>query len=333
MARRARFICCGASILLASSILAACTSNVPPSVTASTPLPSSTHLPTTLPNGELAYKLTVGGLSRAYEVHIPSSTGDRAGLPVVFLFHGRGGTAERMRDIAHFDATSNQNGFLAVYPEGYLHTWNDGVVNTPAKKAGIDDVAFVTAMIRQLVVDHKIDRTRVFATGLSNGGIFTERLGCQLAGMITAIAPVAGTMPSYLARICHPGRPMPVLEIHGTSDPLVPFRGGQLAGGRLGGPMLSVHDTIASWRAVDSCSGSPVTTQLPRRPSDPTSTTVETSASCAGGSSVVLYTVNGGGHTWPGGQQYLPVRLIGATTRTFDASQTIWDFFATVPHL
>jgi polyhydroxybutyrate depolymerase len=313
MSMRARLAACAAAIMLT-----ACGTNTPRLI--SSPTPTS--------NGDLRYQIEVGGRTRVYEVHMPA-TGPRSGLPVVFLFHGSAGTGVGTEWIAHFDSTSDRNGFLAVYPEGYQRTWNDGRGTTPAEKAKVDDIAFVSAMIDRLGADYKIDRARVFATGLSNGAMLAERLGCQLAGKIAAIALVAGPMPSNLSSSCRSGRPVPVLEIHGTSDPLIPYAGGQLKAGL--GDVLSARATFTLWRARDACSREPVTTQLPRKPSDPTSTTVQTSSGCKDGSSVVLYTVNGGGHTWPGGALYLPVRLIGPVTRTFDASQTIWDFFASVP--
>jgi polyhydroxybutyrate depolymerase len=304
---------------VAAIMLTACAANAPRLI--SSPTPTS--------NGDLRSQIKVGGLTRRYTVHVPLGGGAGSGRPVVFLFHGQGGNGVGMEWIAHFDSTSDHNGFLAVYPDGFQGTWNDGRGTTAAEKAKVDDVAFVSAMIDRLAADYKIDRARVFATGLSNGGMFSERLGCQLAGTIAAIAPVAGPLPADLSSSCRSGLAVPVLEIHGTSDPLIPYTGGQLKAGL--GDVLSARATFATWRARDACPREPVTTQLPRKPSDPTTTTVQTSSGCKNGSLVALYTVNGGGHTWPGGALYLPVRLIGPVTRTFDASQTIWDFFASVP--
>jgi polyhydroxybutyrate depolymerase len=249
-------------------------------------------------------------------------------VALVLAFHGRLGTGKGMAHLTGLDTTSDRHGFIVVYPDGVDRSWNDGL-STPAQQAGVDDVAFVQALIAQLQSRYAIDPRRIYATGLSNGAMFTELLGCRLAGTLAAIAPVAGTLPVPVAGGCAPARPLPVLLIHGTSDPYVPYRGGSLVSGV--GSVLSAPQTFARWSVLDGCGGPPLTRALPRRVQDGTSVVTTVQRACPPGSAVELETIIGGGHTWPGGWQYLPKLLIGRTSTQIDASETIWSFFSRYP--
>ncbi|WP_054814596.1 extracellular catalytic domain type 1 short-chain-length polyhydroxyalkanoate depolymerase [Nocardia arizonensis] len=273
-----------------------------------------------------------GGTQRRYLIHHPENrTG--AAVPAVLVFHGGGGTARNLADRSGFDRLSDTGGFVAVYPEGIDRSWNDGRGgDTAAGAAGVDDIGFVSALIDRLIATDNVDPARIYVTGMSNGAMFTQYLGCHLGARIAAIAPVAGLLPVAAQPLCAPGRPMPVLQIHGTGDPITPYDGGFVRtssghNGRPGTtPMLSVQADQAVWRAANNCAA-PVTTALPPVADDGTSVTVRTAA-CPGNAEVVLYTVTNGGHTWPGGDQYLPEALIGKVSRQFDASEVIWRFFA-----
>jgi polyhydroxybutyrate depolymerase len=269
-----------------------------------------------------------GGRLRTYRVFAPS--GDSAPWPVMLVFHGGGGTGEGMERLSGLDAIAGREGFLAVYPDGYRRSWADGRGTSAADAAGVDDVGFVRALLDQLETDYSIDPSRVYATGLSNGALFAERLGCDLSDRISGIAPVAGPLPAAIAPDCAPAEPVSVLLIHGTEDPVVPYGGGEVRG-RVGGAVLSAQQTLATWAAIDGCVGTPQTSNLPDVAGDGTAVSVQRYADCAAGSAVSLYTVAGGGHTWPGGEQYFPVRLIGRTSSQFNAGDTIWQFFVAHP--
>jgi len=275
--------------------------------------------------GDARHTISVDGRTREYWVHLPSG-GQRTGLPLVLLLHGGTGTAEGMERIAHYNRVADAHGVLAVYPQGWRRSWNDGRPNTPAAKNHVDDVKFISVLIDRLAVDYGIDRSRVFASGLSNGGFMSQRLGCELADRIKAVAPVAGTMGTEYAPACHPSRPVSILEVHGTDDPLIPFNGGQDKGRDGGTTDVSVMATYDFWVTTDGCP-TPVLSQLPDTANDGTTTTVHTARPCTNGSAALLYVVNGGGHTWPGGEQYLPAALVGKTSRDWDASETITQFF------
>lgn len=274
-----------------------------------------------------------GGQQRQFLVHLPAGHSGGGKLPAVLVFHGGGGTAQGMADMTGFDRLADQDGFVAVYPTGYEKSWNDGRGgDTRAGAAGIDDLGFVATVIDRIVADDNVDPERVSATGLSNGAMFTEYLGCRLSDRLAAIAPVAGELPVADQSGCAPSHPMPVLEIHGTADPIVPYGGGdvRVTSGHLGGagtsPVLSVDDTQQLWRGKDGC-GAVVSTPLPAHGDDGTSVSVQ-SADCANNGKVELYSITGGGHTWPDGPQYLPRAIVGTASHQFDGSAVIWDFLS-----
>lgn len=226
----------------------------------------------------------------------------------------------------------DRHGFLVVYPDGIERSWNDGRDDpeVPAQRLRVDDVSFLTELVDDLSRRYRTDAARVYATGISNGGFMSQRLGCEAAARVTAIAPVVATIGIELAARCRPARPVPVLMVNGANDPLVPFHGGQIrVFGRLRpGKVASVADTVALWAGHDGCTGAPEVTQEPDRdPSDGVRVRREALTRCRGGSEVILYVMEGGGHVWPGGPQYLPIRIIGRTTRDID-SEAIWAFFS-----
>ena len=268
--------------------------------------------------------IQVGNVTRSYLLHVPPSYDQSKSLPLVFVFHGGESQARQMERYTGLSDLADRKGFIAVYPEGVDKHWNDG--RETATK--VDDVGFVVALIEHLGRSLKIDRQRIYATGISNGGMFSQRLACELSGTIAAVASVTASMPEALSARCQPSSPISVLMVHGTADPLIPYRGGAMPGKTLGGSVLPVPETIGYWAAHNRCSRQPINTQLPDRDvQDGTRVRREAYVQCAGGVEVVLYTVEGGGHTLPGGRQYLPERLIGRTSRDIDGSETIWDFF------
>jgi polyhydroxybutyrate depolymerase len=271
------------------------------------------------------------GLTREYLVHVPARAAG-APAPLVLALHGGGGSARdalRLTDGA-LRRLSDREGFVLVAPEGIDHAWNDGrpTGHRRAHRENVDDVGFLAALVGALVRDAGVDARRVYATGISNGGMMAYRLACERSDAVTAIAPVAAAMPEWLGARCAPRRPVPVLAISGTDDPLVPWGGGEVHFGRRAfGRVLSQAETIRGWVARNGCTATPVTTQLPDR--DPRDgTRARRDDYCAGTAGAVgLVTVEGGGHTWPGGRHHLPRAAVGVTSRDFDASEAIWGFF------
>jgi len=269
----------------------------------------------------------IGNTTRSYLIHLPRSLRSNKAFPVVFVLHGGQSNARQMERYTGLSDIADGEEFLVVYPEGINRHWNDGRDAAPQ----VDDVGFVVALLEQLKERYNIDMKRIYATGISNGGMFSQRLACELSGSFAAIASVAASMPETQFRRCNPSRPISVLMMHGTADPLISYEGGAMPAGTLGGNVVSVRKVIDFWSAKDRCKRQ-ITIDLPDRDlADGTTTRRDRYVQCAAGTEVVLYTLIGGGHTLPGGRQYLPKRLIGNTSRDIDGSQVIWEFFAAHP--
>jgi polyhydroxybutyrate depolymerase len=264
-----------------------------------------------------------GGLTRTYVVHAPAGASHPVGL--VVNLHGRGSTGRGQQALTHYDAVADTNGFVVVYPDGIDRGWADGRGVSDSDRRGIDDVGFISALAGKLAADYGVDPGHVFATGISNGAFMTNRLACDRADLFAAIAPVSGTLGINVG--CAPSRPVAVLETHGTADPLVPFGGGPSTGRGGSTTIVSAPAMVDRWREVDGCHGAPAEDVLPGN-GDGTEVRRFTSTACDGGAAVVFMQVDNGGHTWPGGTQYLPTAIIGLTSHAFDASEASWQFFA-----
>jgi len=277
--------------------------------------------------------IILAGLERTYHIHIPASYDKVNPIPLLIVLHGGGGTGEGMVKLTQggFNILSDKEGFIVVYPDGIEKHWNDGRENVSyrAYREKINDVGFISALIDHLAKEYNIDIKRVYATGISNGAIMSYRLGCQLSQKIVAIAPVAGSMPENMPSQCLPSRSISVLVISNTADPLVPWGGGEIQLGlRRFGKVLSVPETVKFWSTHNQCSSPPSIIWEPDRdPKDGTRVRKELYNPCRESTEVVLYVIEGGGHTWPGGLQYLPEWIVGKTSRDIDANEVIWDFF------
>lgn len=271
--------------------------------------------------GNAQAAIDIGGVSRTYLLHVPASLKEGHPAPLVLVFHGGDGHAGSMARFTHFDRLADERGFVVAYPEGVDKHWNDGRGLSPA-----DDVGFIRALITELERTQKIDSKRIYATGISNGGFFSQRLACELAGTIAAVASVAATIPEPLASTCKPAQPISVMFIHGTSDPLVPIDGGSVA--RTHGRCISLAAASAFWRKQNQSSSQPVSADLPDEAHDGTRVHRDV-YSGQKNTEVVVYTIEGGGHTWPGGMQYLPVFVVGKASHNLNATEEIWKFFQT----
>ena len=272
--------------------------------------------------------ITVDGLTRTYILHVPPSYDEKYPTPLVVALHGGGGSPEKMRTLTDFNTVSDNEGFIVVYPAGVENHWNDGraLQDYRTHRENIDDVKFISVLIDYLSTEYTIDETRIYATGISNGAMMSCRLACELPEKIAAVAMVAGAMPEELSG-CSPSGFVSVLVISGTDDPLVPWEGGEIQFGDLYlGKTLSVHDTVMYWVNHNACV-TPVVTWLPDTHDDNTRVRTEVYGQGSQGTEVILYAVEGGGHTWPGGPQYASKRLIGRTSYDISATEVIWQFF------
>jgi polyhydroxybutyrate depolymerase len=270
-----------------------------------------------------------GGITRSYVVRAPARTpqpGMR--LPLVIVLHGGGGNAANAEHMTGFTAKARKEGFIVVYPEGTgpldgrLLTWNAGHCCAYAMKNDVDDVGFIRALIDEIGANHPVDERRVYATGMSNGGMMAHRLGLELSDRLAAIAPVVATL---FGDEEPPARAVPALMINGRLDSNVPPQGGP-PGGRGarswdGTPAQPAHAQLEFWSRANGCRGEP--------DQDDERGWTSWRSICPSGADVMLYLVKDNGHAWPGGE---PGSSRGDTPSTaLDATDIIWNFFAAHP--
>jgi polyhydroxybutyrate depolymerase len=286
-----------------------------------------------LPVESKLYTMIHDGQKREYRLYIPPNLDPQQPVPLVLALHGGGGTADGMEKLTYsgFHELAERDGFIVAYPQAIDRSWNDGRdKDDSATREEVDDLGFIAALIDEIDAQHHpIDRARVYSTGISNGGFMSLTLACDLADQITAVAIVAASLPEYQAPLCHPARPVPILILDGTKDPLVRWEGGAIQILRkTRGSVLSVAETVTRWQALNGCPAGPQLERLPDTdPGDGTRVRRELYAPCEDGAVIDLYVIEGGGHTWPGGYSYLPAWIVGRTTRDLDAEPVIWDFF------
>ncbi len=282
------------------------------------------------PNGgAVEHSVTVDGMRRRYLVFPPM--GFEKPLPVVLAFHGGGSNARQMERYTRFNDLATKEGFLVVYPEAVDGNWNDGrgIAGVRSQQENIDDVKFVKTLVDRISKDLKIDRSRVFCTGISNGAFMSHRLATEASDLIAAVAPVVGGMAPAMAKQFQPHHPVSILIIQGDADPLVPIRGGIVGfpRGRKRGLVVPTEETISIYVRRNGNRGEPTVTTLDRDEKDGTSVEIRKYPDGPGGVKTHLYIVNNGGHTWAGRPLYLPEMLIGKASQEFSATEVIWEFF------
>ncbi|MCS6915129.1 MAG: PHB depolymerase family esterase [Myxococcales bacterium] len=277
------------------------------------------------PSDEEVRIRTPDGRIRLAQVHVPRNYDPRVPMPLVLNFHGFLSNPWQQEILSEMKQRSETRGFIVVYPQASGEgleplSWNAGVCCPPATDKQVDDVGFVRLLLDRLALTLCIDPARVYATGMSNGGFFAYRLACELADRIAAVAPVAGQSG---LKTCTPARPVPILHIHGTADTLVPYGGGTppLAS-NLRFP--SVQESINGWVERNGCRPEPRTQlQLP-------DSRCVVYPGCRAEATVMLCTVERGGHSWPGGPQSLSF-ILGYTSPHLRASDLMIDFFLAHP--
>jgi polyhydroxybutyrate depolymerase len=254
---------------------------------------------------------------RSYRLYIPASYTPGTAAPFILNMHGLGSNATEQQGYSNFAPIADTAGFLMAYPQGLtaqgLTYWNVGIPLTP----NTDDVGFLSALIDTVARRYRIDLHRVYATGMSMGGYMSHYLALRLNNRITAIASVTGTMYSGVYARATPGRPVPMMQIHGTADSTVPYDGNAIG--------IPIDTLVRFWVRNNRCSSIPIITNLPNtNPADADASTVAHYLYTSGtnGATCEFYKIEGGGHTWPGSPY-----LIGVTNQDFNASAEIWRFF------
>ena len=314
--------------------------------------------------------LKVDGIDRTFVVHLPTGYDAKNKYPVVVLLHSTGQNAQDMMRLSRFDGVADRHGIIAVYPNAYGVRWDIGVAVAPANRpmgrrggfggrggigfpmpyprpypgggggqggegrnsqnrAQSNDVAFFDQMLDKLAATYSIDATRIFATGYSGGGVMDFRIGCSMGRRFAAIAPVAAAIPKEMATWCGPSRAVPLLMLNGTSDPIIHYGGGSVKGSAFS--TLPVQKSAETWAKLAGCTPKPTHSTLPPHDKRGMKTKVDTHGECREGSEVALYTIEGGGNTWPGGDQFMPESEVGKTSTDLDADEVIWKFFSAHP--
>ncbi len=278
------------------------------------------------PSEQTTVTLTVDGNQRSFILILPTGYNNAGKMPLIFVLHGGSGAPTSMIQLADFRTIANRDKVVLVYPAGVQNSWNDGRP-TDANLLGVNDVSFFSQLCTYLTSNYPVDATRIYATGISNGGFMSARLGCELSGKIAAFASVAATMEqNTVFANCNPTNAVPAIFIHGTLDGLAPFLGGTVTGSA-GGSVVSHAQAVAKWITVNNCSTTAVVTNLPDIANDGTTITERKYTNATTGVEVISYIVNSGGHTWPQGFQYLSEAIIGKTSQDMNACETIWQFF------
>ena len=244
--------------------------------------------------GDYTKKIYVDGRPREYRLHIPVGYAASQPLPLVFVFHGSSASASVIERETSFDRLADSVGFVVVYPEGLHRGWNIGECCRYSFMQRVNEKRFIAALLDYLEAGLSIDRSRVFATGYSDGGTLSVLLACSLSDRIAAIASVSGTLFDPLPA-CQLTRPVPVMVIHGTADSHIPYAGqsGAKAATRGQHHTLSATQLVQFWVEHDGCSDRPRELHVGR--------VVRIEYSCRDSASVLFYSITGGEHGWPGG--------------------------------
>ncbi len=282
--------------------------------------------------GDIHGSITVDGMERDFLVHLPKNYDGSGSLPLLIALHGGGGNGRDMEKLTEygFNRLADREGFIAVYPDGIQRHWNDGR-NLSAyyvQREDIDDVKFISKLIDHMIERYHANGSRVYVTGMSNGALMTYRLAFEIPERIAAVAPVDGSIPLNIFLNESPRAKIPVLMINNVDDPILPWNGGYAHfGDKKLGKVLGVEETAEFWAKTDNCSLAVEKEYLPDTdPQDGTRVWVRRYLNNSTGMEVVLYGIEGGGHTWPSGYQYLPESVIGRTSMDIDACEVIWDF-------
>ena len=262
--------------------------------------------------------LVSSGEERKYLIHVPESYDPAKPTPLVISMHGAAAWPAQQRDTSRWNLLADEQGFIVVYPSG---TGTPRIWHVDQGNGLMEDVRFISELIDTLEAAYSIDPTRIYADGLSNGGGMAFVLSCTLADRIAAVGMVAAGY-SLPWSWCEDERPMPMIAFHGTADRIIPYHGGRSPVAPE--PFPSIPTWTENWARRNHCGPDPIESVVA---SDVTRLEYE---GCAGDADVVLYTVEGGGHSWPGGKP-MPKWIVGSTSPNVDATGRMWAFFREHP--
>jgi polyhydroxybutyrate depolymerase len=282
------------------------------------------------------------GRERHYRIHVPQQIREDQPVPLVLFLHGGGGTADVASRMG-MTTVADRHGFIVVYPEAIDKHWNDGRDSQLFREHDerINDVAYLTSLVDTIGEARRIDRGRIFVAGVSNGGFMSQRLAIEESQLFAAAGILIATMGEPLSREFAPEHPVSVLFMNGTEDPLVPYDGGEVGNNlprrRVSsstkpsrGNCIATDDAVQLWLDRNGLDNTqPTVATLDDNEHDGSQVEVSLWSGGESNTSVALYRVVNGGHTIPGGAQYLPARLVGKRNEDIDGLETVWQFFAT----
>jgi polyhydroxybutyrate depolymerase len=281
--------------------------------------------------------IDVNRAMRSYTAQLPA----KKPAPLVIVLHGKTQRGADMVTRTAWPQVAKREGLAVVFPDGLNHAWADARTKAGPElrgpPAGTDDVAFIARLVEKLVADGTADAKRVYVAGVSNGGAMVMTLVCARADLFVAGASVIMNLTDETAATCHPSRPLPMLIMNGTADPLIPYEGGHGSSYFAADGFWSTKETLAFWRALNGCEADDASvTDLPDRTPADQSTVTRISSRCPTGHDVVLYRVNDGGHRMPGLSPdarfpKIAAGLLGPQNGDIDAAETIWTFFSRFP--
>lgn len=268
---------------------------------------------------------------RQYIVHLPPGYNNNNPTPAVIVLHGGSGNYQSVQGFTQMNFVSNQNNFLAVYPQGIGnappgYSWADGR-NTTADQAGIDDVGFMSKLIDTLYNDYNIDTNRIYICGFSNGGFMTQRIACETPELFAAIGGLGCSIDTNLIQTCNPNQAVPMVYFSGTADPEVPYNGGAM-NNPIVTPIVAVDTAVQFWVNNNNCQTAETVVNIPNNvPEDSSTAELYKYTDCDCDADFYFYKIINGGHTWPG----VPVPQfpqLGNTNEDIHASYLLWDFFS-----
>ncbi len=261
------------------------------------------------------HSIVYQGVQRNYTVFLPRTYAPHG--PVLMDLHGYGENGQAEMSYTGTNSIADTAGFLAVYPDAIGGVWNSGINDEPSIPApSSDDVGFISALIDSLDAEYRIDLRRVYVCGYSNGGFMCHKLAGELSSRISAVASVSGVIANSTASNSHPEHPVPILSMHGTADPIIPYAGTP--------HFHSAEQTVQHWVSRDSCTNQPDTVNLPDSdPGDGCTVQRISYTNRSGNPEVVFYKVINGGHCWPGASSN---PFLGNTNGDINAGVEIWAF-------
>jgi polyhydroxybutyrate depolymerase len=284
-----------------------------------------------------AESMAVDGVTRTFTAQLAATKP----APLVIVLHGNMQTSADMVSRTSWPAVARREQFSVVFPDGLNRAWEDlrphdaRAGRTPPE--GTDDVAFIAKLIDKFIADGVTDPGHVYVTGISNGGAMTMTLACKRADLFAAAASVIMNLTDDAAQACHPSRPVPMLMMNGTADPLVPYEGGRGTSRFAVDGYWSTEETLLFWRRINGCDAADaVSVDLDDRDTTDQTTVTRITSRCPQGRDVVLYRVNEGGHRMPASfPDTRFARLVnfifGPQNHDIDGAEAIWAFFKRFP--